>query len=112
MSTPKFDIILLGATGYTGAITAEHLTTNFPTTLKWAIVGRSPSALETLAAKLKTLNPDRSPPVIILAEMAKDALHTLVKRTRVLINVIGPYHRYSEPVVEACATEGVNYLDL
>jgi len=112
MSTPEFDIILLGATGYTGAITAEHITTNFPTTLKWAIAGRSPSALETLTAKLKTLNQDRSPPAIILAEMETEVLHALVKRTRVLINVIGPYHRFSEPVVEACAKEGVNYVDL
>jgi short subunit dehydrogenase-like uncharacterized protein len=112
MSTSEFDIVLLGATGYTGAITAEHITTNFPTTLKWAIAGRSPSSLETLAAKLKTLDPDRAPPVIILAELEKEALHTLVRRTRVLINVVGPYHRYSEPVVEACAKEGVNYVDL
>lgn len=112
MSNPEFDIILLGATGYTGTITAEHIASNFPTTLKWAIAGRSPSDLETLEAQLKTLNPDRNPPFTILAHLEKEELRTLVRRTRVVINSIGPYHRYSEPVVEACANEGVHYVDL
>ncbi|KAF2796929.1 hypothetical protein K505DRAFT_270528 [Melanomma pulvis-pyrius CBS 109.77] len=111
MSNPEFDIILLGATGYTGTITAEHITSNFPTTLKWAIAGRSLTGLETLEAQLKTLNPDRNPPVTILAHLEKDELHILVRRTSVMINSIGPYHRYSEPIVKACADEGVHYVD-
>ncbi len=112
MSNPEFDIILLGATGYTGTITAEHIASNFPTTLKWAIAGRSLPGLETLEAQLKTLNPDRNPLVTILAQLEKEELHNLVRRTSVMINSIGPYHRYSEPVVKACANEGVHYVDL
>ncbi len=56
------DIVLLGATGYTGTICAEHIIKTFPTSLRWAIVGRSLEALEHLSDKLKVLNPDRVHP--------------------------------------------------
>ena len=58
----QYDIVLLGATGYTGALTAEHIAQNLPTNLKWAIAGRSSSKLEALATKLKQLNSDRLQP--------------------------------------------------
>jgi short subunit dehydrogenase-like uncharacterized protein len=112
MAPTKFDIILLGATGYTGSICAEHITSNFPTTLQWAIAGRSSKSLEALATRLKTLNPDRLPPTVIATQVEKNELHTLVRRARVVINAIGPYHIHSEPVVEACVAEGTHYVDL
>jgi len=60
MTTKRnLDIVLLGATGYTGTICAEHITKTFPTTLKWAIAGRSTTALRDLSQRLKKLNPDR-----------------------------------------------------
>jgi short subunit dehydrogenase-like uncharacterized protein len=58
----EYDIVLIGATGYTGALTAEHIVEHLPTNLKWAIAGRSQGKLETLAARLKKLNPDRVQP--------------------------------------------------
>ncbi|KAF2734753.1 hypothetical protein EJ04DRAFT_576721 [Polyplosphaeria fusca] len=110
-SSAEFDIILLGATGYTGTICAEHITTHFPTSLKWAIAGRSPSRLESLQDRLIGLNQDRTPPKTILAGLTTDSIHSLVKQAHVVINGVGPYHRYSEPVVEACAAEGTHYVD-
>ncbi|ORY11786.1 Saccharopine dehydrogenase-domain-containing protein [Clohesyomyces aquaticus] len=110
-ATPEFDILLLGATGYTGAIVAEHITTHFLTDLKWAIAGRSSSSLDALSAKLKLLDPNRSPPTIIITGIEKQELQSLVKRTRVVINGIGPYQKYSEPVLAACATQGTHYVD-
>ena len=63
MSTKRqYDIVLFGATGYTGKLTAEHIATHLPTDLKWAIAGRSESKLEAVAAECKALNPDRSQP--------------------------------------------------
>lgn len=57
-----YDIVLLGATGYTGALTAESIAQQLPTNLRWAIAGRSQKKLEELAAKLKSSHSDRVQP--------------------------------------------------
>jgi len=62
----KYDIVLLGANGYTGALTAEHIVRHLPTNLRWALAGRSGTKLEALAGKLKSLNPDRLQPGMYL----------------------------------------------
>ena len=61
-SERPYDLVLLGATGYTGALTAEHIAEHLPTNLKWAIAGRSRNKLEKLAEDLKKINPDRLQP--------------------------------------------------
>jgi short subunit dehydrogenase-like uncharacterized protein len=58
----QYDIVLYGATGYTGKLTASHMATHLPTDIKWAISGRSESKLEAVAAICKGLNPDRLQP--------------------------------------------------
>lgn len=58
----QYDIVVFGATGYTGKLTAEHIAKELPTDLKWAIAGRSASKLEALAKECKALNPDRIQP--------------------------------------------------
>jgi len=58
----QYDIVVFGATGYTGKLTAEHITKGLPTDLKWALAGRSASKLEAVAAEIKALNPDRVQP--------------------------------------------------
>jgi len=57
-----YDIVLLGATGYTAAICAEYISKTLPTNLKWAVAGRSRDKLEALVQKLAVLNPDRLKP--------------------------------------------------
>lgn len=61
-SERQYDIVLFGASGYTGKLTAEQITLHLPTDLKWALAGRSASKLEAVAAECKTLNPDRIQP--------------------------------------------------
>ena len=61
-SEPQYEIVLLGATGYTGKVCAEHITSSLPTNLKWAVAGRSGEKLELLVDELKTLNQDRLQP--------------------------------------------------
>lgn len=61
-SDREYDIVVVGATGYTGAITATHIAKHLPTNLKWAIAGRSSSKLEALAVELKKLSLDRLQP--------------------------------------------------
>lgn len=67
----QYELILLGATGYTGKFTAQHITASLPTDLKWAIAGRNYSKLATLAQELKRKQGDRvqpgtCPPVIFI----------------------------------------------
>lgn len=58
----KYDVVLLGATGYTGSLTAEHIARHLPTNLRWAIAGRSAGKLGALAARLRGLDGDRVQP--------------------------------------------------
>ena len=58
----KYDIVLVGATGYTGRLTAEYISRQLPSDIQWAISGRSRSKLDALAAKLKDSFPDRPQP--------------------------------------------------
>lgn len=59
---PVYDIVLVGATGYTGMLTAEHITQFLPTNIRWAIEGRSKGKLDRLATRLGRLSPDRTQP--------------------------------------------------
>jgi len=58
----QYDVIVFGATGYTGKLCAEHIALRLPTDLKWALAGRSESKLDAVAAECKALNPDRIQP--------------------------------------------------
>lgn len=60
----EYDIILFGATGYTGKLCAEHITLALPTDLKWAVAGRSASKLFAIVDELKSFNRDRRQPGI------------------------------------------------
>lgn len=61
-SASEYDIVLLGATGYTGRLCAEYITRKLPTDLKWAVAGRSASKLSAIVNELKSFNSDRRPP--------------------------------------------------
>ena len=105
-------MVLLGATGYTGKLCAEHITKNLPTNLNWAVAGRSFSKLQVIVDSLQKINDDRSQPDILSVNLNPEELNKLAKNTRVLLNCIGPYHLYSTPVVAACAENGTHYLDV
>ncbi|KAI9824497.1 MAG: hypothetical protein M1819_000852 [Sarea resinae] len=110
--TREYDIVVFGATGYTGKLCAEHITTHLPTDLKWAVAGRSPSKLASLTQEILSLNPDRIQPGIEIAELRKEDLHALARKTRLIINTVGPYYKFGAPVVEACASNGTHHLDV
>lgn len=111
-SSRQYDIVLLGATGYTGKLTAEYITESLPTNLKWAVAGRSESKLKSLVSELKSLNSTRKTPDILPVNLNLQELTTLAKKTKVILNTIGPYFLYSTPVVQACAENGTHYLDV
>jgi short subunit dehydrogenase-like uncharacterized protein len=112
MSIQAYEITILGATGWTATICAEHIAKTFPTNAKWCIAGRSAAKLEDLRQGLRAINPDRlEPATYVISQLDAEGLNPLVKNTKVLINGIGPYHRYCTPVVEACARNGTHYVD-
>ncbi|UPK92710.1 hypothetical protein LCI18_003645 [Fusarium solani-melongenae] len=111
-SAEPYEITVLGATGWTATICAEHIAKTFPTTTRWCIAGRSADKLELLRQSLRAINPDRLEPAIhTIPRLDAKSLDQLIVNTKVLINGIGPYHRYGTPVVESCARNGTHYVD-
>ncbi|KHN99475.1 Saccharopine dehydrogenase / Homospermidine synthase [Metarhizium album ARSEF 1941] len=107
-----YDLVVFGATGYTGQLTAEHIAKYFPTSLKWAVAGRSESKLQSIIEDCKKLNPDRLPPSIEIANTNDGAqLETLAKKTFLVITTVGPYCLYGESIFRLCAENGTHYLD-
>ncbi|GAA1822820.1 saccharopine dehydrogenase [Planosporangium flavigriseum] len=102
-----YDIALFGATGFTGGLTAEYLAAHAPAGMRWALAGRN---REKLAALRDRLGVD----VAILDADVTDAtsLRRLAEVSRVVITTVGPYIRYGEPLVAACAAAGTDYVDL
>lgn len=113
MKQRDFDIVLYGATGFVGVLTAEYLAENAPDDLKWALAGRNPDKLSRVRSELAAKNPALADLPLIAAD-AEDAtsLEELALSTRVLISTVGPYALYGEPLVKACAEHGTDYLDL
>ena len=107
-----YDFVLLGATGYTGKLCAEYITTSLPSNIKWAIAGRSQSKLQSLASELKSLNSQGPQPDVLEVQLTKAELDPLAKKTKIILNTVGPYHLYGTPVVEACVQNGTHYLDV
>ncbi|PSR94426.1 Saccharopine dehydrogenase-domain-containing protein [Coniella lustricola] len=108
----QYDLVVFGATGYTGKYTSQSITRDLPTDLRWAIAGRSRGKLEKLAEELKSLNPDRLAPEIEICELNDEDLASLARKTFVLITTVGPYGQYGEHAFKACAQNGTHYLDV
>jgi saccharopine dehydrogenase (NAD+, L-glutamate forming) len=107
-SERPYDIVLFGATGFTGSLTAEYLAQNAPPGLRWAIAGRSPAKLEAVRARL-----GHAELSLLRADVGdRDSLRELAESSRVVITTVGPYITYGEPLVEACAAAGTDYVDL
>lgn len=97
--------------GYTGKFVAEHITTHFPTDLKWAIAGRSAAKLQNVIDECKALNPDRQSPEIEICSLNHTELGALAKKTFAFITTVGPFSLYGEYAFKACAEAGTHYFD-
>ena len=103
----ELDIVLLGATGFTGGLTAEYLAAHAPAGLRWALAGRSQEKLEAVRDRLGL-----DVPLVLADTTDAGSLAALAARTRVVITTVGPYLEYGEPLVAACAAAGTDYVDL
>lgn len=108
-----YDIVLFGATGFTGGLTAEYLAAHAPDGLRWALAGRNQAKLEAVRERLAAIDPGCTDLPLVNADSTDDAsLRALAESTRVLATTVGPYALYGEPLVAACAAAGTDYCDL
>lgn len=113
MSTRDYDIVLFGATGFTGALTAEYLAAHAPAKTRLALAGRDRGKLEALRTRLSKINAELIELPLLHADVTEpESLRAVAESTRVLITTVGPYVQYGEPLVAACAEAGTDYLDL
>ncbi len=106
-----FDIIVFGATGFTGRLVAEYLHNTYGVggDVRWAMAGRSAARL---AEVRDALGIDAALPLLVADAGDATALADLVRQTRVVLTTVGPYQAHGEPLIRACATAGTDYVDL
>ena len=112
-SSPReFDVIVVGATGFTGSLVAEYLCERYGVgaDLRWAVAARNQQKLSALRESLGS--PAASLPVIIADTLDARSMSDLAQRTRVVLTTVGPYARYGSELVAACAENGTHYCDL
>ncbi|MEU6315121.1 saccharopine dehydrogenase NADP-binding domain-containing protein, partial [Streptomyces sp. NPDC047014] len=108
-----YDVVLFGATGFVGALTAEYLAAHAPAGCRWALAGRDLAKLERLRERLAAADPACAGLPLLRAD-AQDAaaVAELAASTRVLATTVGPYIWYGAELVAACAEAGTDYVDL
>lgn len=102
-----YDLIVFGATGFTGALVVEYLA-SLNINIEWAIAGRSLSKLDEVKASLGIT----ALPTIVADSSDPDSLRAMVEQTRVVISTVGPYALHGTPLIMACAEAGTHYCDL
>jgi len=106
----EFDIIIWGASGFTGRLVAEYLFKKYGTddTIKWAMGGRNPTKLEQVRAEVA----DESIPLVIADSNDEASLNEMVQRAKVICTTVGPYAKYGSKLVAACVAHQTDYCDL
>lgn len=107
----EFDLVLLGATGFTGQLVARYLAGRYGVNggLRWALAGRS---MEKLAKVASGLEGGTAIPLVLADTDDPASLAGMVRRTRMVATTVGPYSLHGTQLVAACAKAGVDYLDL
>jgi short subunit dehydrogenase-like uncharacterized protein len=111
----KYDVILWGATGFTGRLAVKYLATNYPAeSLKWAISGRNISKLNEIKENTaKSCNKNLDHVDVLIADINdKASLTALTSQTVVLLSTAGPFALVGSAVVDACVSSGTNYVDI
>jgi short subunit dehydrogenase-like uncharacterized protein len=106
--SPQFDIVIYGATGFTGKLVAEYLVSNDAHGLRWALAGRSADKLAAVADELGASDI----PAVVADAGDPASLRAMVGDTRCVISTVGPYQLYGSDLVAACAELGTDYVDL
>jgi short subunit dehydrogenase-like uncharacterized protein len=108
----EHEVVLFGATGFTGGLTAEYLAAAANGT-RWALAGRSRQKLEAIRDRLTQIDPAAGDLDLLIADIDDpQSVKRVAESAKVVITTVGPYINYGEPVVAACATAGTDYVDL
>jgi short subunit dehydrogenase-like uncharacterized protein len=107
----KFDVIVYGATGFTGQLVAEYLAAHYAgrADLKWAMAGRS---LDKLASVRDAVGAPADTALIVADAGDPASLKAMIDQTRSVLTTVGPYQLYGSELVAACAVSGTDYFDL
>lgn len=108
-----FDLVLFGATGFTGELTARYLAEHAPVECRWALAGRNREKLAAVRDRLAQVNPACADLGLLVADSTDPAsLRQVAESARVVITTVGPYLLHGEGLVAACAEAGTDYVDL
>ncbi len=105
----EFDIVVYGASGFTGRLVAEYLAGRKDATTRWAMAGRDTAKL---AAVRDEIGAPKDIPLIAADASNPQSLRDMAKRARVVLTTVGPYQLYGAELVAACVAEGTDYADL
>jgi short subunit dehydrogenase-like uncharacterized protein len=110
-ATAEYDLVVYGATGFTGKLVTEHLAARYGTgeSLRWALAGRS---RDKLTGVRQSVGLPEDFPLIIADANDPSSLQRLAEQTRVCVSTVGPYQIYGSAMVAACAAAGTDYVDL
>jgi short subunit dehydrogenase-like uncharacterized protein len=103
----EFEVVVYGATGFTGRLVAENLQRTYGDQVKWAMAGRDKAKLEAIKSEIGA-----NVPVIVASASDAASLEAMAKRTKVVLTTVGPYQLYGEPLLAACVKAGTDYVDL
>ncbi|MFZ2160160.1 MAG: saccharopine dehydrogenase NADP-binding domain-containing protein, partial [Bradyrhizobium sp.] len=111
MASSKFDIVVYGATGFTGQLVAEYLAAHYKgdANLKWAMAGRS---RDKLASVRDAIGAPADTPLIVADASDPASLKAMVGQAKSVITTVGPYQLYGSDLLAACVEAGVDYFDL
>jgi short subunit dehydrogenase-like uncharacterized protein len=110
-SSSKFDIVVYGATGFTGQLVAEYLATHYrdDKQLTWAMAGRS---LDKLKSVRDAIGANADTPLIVADSSDVGSLKAMIGQARLVLSTVGPYQLFGNELLAACAESGVDYIDL
>ena len=107
------DVVVFGATGFTGGLTAEYLARHAPEGMSWALAGRNRQKLEAVRTRLSEISGRHGELELLEADVEDAAsLRDVAESAKVVITTVGPYIHHGEPLVAACAAAGTDYVDL
>ena len=111
MSDKSFDVVIYGATGFTGKLVVEYMQEKYGNDegISWAIAGRSEEKLNSVREELKV---GSNVPQLLVDSNDKDSIASMVQQTKCVLTTVGPYQLYGANILQQCVIHGVDYVDL